>query len=184
MSDERDPYAILGVTWDASAAALSAAYRSQARRHHPDVSPESGSERRMAELNVAWAILRDPVRRAAWNREHGLTQGTAPRAATGRGPATPASGPRGRTDRVTWRRGPDGEGAAGPPPGNPRGSVLAFGRHIGWSLGEIARVDPGYLQWLAGRREGAPYRDEIEALVAVGGTRNDAGTRPPGRRPR
>jgi hypothetical protein len=44
--------------------------------------------------------------------------------------------------------------------------VLPFGRHIGWSLGEIARVDPGYLVWLEGRREGAPYREEIGRLLA------------------
>ena len=42
----------------------------------------------------------------------------------------------------------DGTGGAGPPPGRPSGSVLDFGRHIGWSIGEIARFDPGYLEWL------------------------------------
>lgn len=67
---------------------------------------------------------------------------------------------------MTWRRGPNGEGAAGPPPGRPKGSVLPFGRHIGWSLGEIARVDPGYLQWLAARPDGVPYRTEIETILA------------------
>jgi molecular chaperone DnaJ len=54
----------------------------------------------------------------------------------------------------------------GRPPGRPAGSVLNFGRHVGWSLGEIARVDPGYLVWLAERREGARYRAEIDALLA------------------
>jgi curved DNA-binding protein CbpA len=63
----------------------------------------------------------------------------------------------------------DGTGGAGKPPGRPSGSVLDFGRHIGWSLGEIARVDPGYLVWLADRAEGEPYRDEIDdILVAMG----------------
>lgn len=69
-------------------------------------------------------------------------------------------------DRARWQVGQrDGTGAAGRPPGRPSGSVLDFGRHIGWSLGEIARVDPGYLVWLAERREGARYRAEIEALL-------------------
>jgi hypothetical protein len=45
----------------------------------------------------------------------------------------------------------DGTGGAGRPPGRPSGSVLDFGRHIGWSLGEVARFDPGYLVWLAER---------------------------------
>jgi hypothetical protein len=47
--------------------------------------------------------------------------------------------------------------------------VLGFGRHLGWSIGEIARVDPGYLEWLEVHREGAPYADEIdETLVRLG----------------
>lgn len=63
----------------------------------------------------------------------------------------------------------DGTGGAGKPPGRPSGSVLDFGRHIGWSLGEIARVDPGYLVWLADRPEGEPYRVEIDdILIAMG----------------
>jgi hypothetical protein len=69
------------------------------------------------------------------------------------------------TRPVAWRRGPLGEGAAGPPPGPRHGSVLPFGRHIGWSLGEIARVDPGYLVWLRDRNEGEPYRAEIAQLL-------------------
>lgn len=69
----------------------------------------------------------------------------------------------------------DGTGGAGPPPGRPSGSVLDFGRHIGWSLGEIARVDAGYLVWLAERPEGAPYRDEIDRLLSdIGVTRSRA----------
>ena len=59
----------------------------------------------------------------------------------------------------------DGTGAAGRPPGRPSGSVLDFGRHVGWSLGEIARVDPGYLVWLAEHQEGWRYRDEIDTLL-------------------
>ena len=59
----------------------------------------------------------------------------------------------------------DGTGAAGRPPGRPSGSVLDFGRHVGWSLGEIARVDPGYLVWLAERREGEQYREEIDTVL-------------------
>ena len=65
----------------------------------------------------------------------------------------------------------DGTGAAGEPPGRPSGTVLPFGRHVGWSIGEIARVDPGYLLWLAERPEGGRYRDEINRLLASMGMR-------------
>jgi curved DNA-binding protein CbpA len=173
---DRDPYAVLGVAVHADPDAIAAAYREQARRHHPDVSAEPDAERRMAEINAAWATLRDPARRGAWDRAHGrvgpgrpvprrpTTHATHPGAAAGRHPANGAAGPGGG---AIWRRGPLGEGAAGPPPGPRRGSVLPFGRHIGWSLGEVARVDPGYLVWLRDRREGLPYRPEIDALLAA-----------------
>jgi curved DNA-binding protein CbpA len=65
----------------------------------------------------------------------------------------------------------DGTGGAGHPPGRPSGSVLEFGRHVGWSLGEIARVDAGYLVWLAERPEGAIYRHEIDTLLGRSGMR-------------
>lgn len=68
----------------------------------------------------------------------------------------------------------DGTGGAGPPPGRPSGSVLDFGRHVGWSLGEIARADAGYLVWLAERSDGAPYRDEIDALLRSMGVRRSS----------
>ena len=193
MSEERDPYAVLGVPSTASQEDVAAAYRAQARRHHPDVSVERDAERRMAEINAAWSILRDPVRREAWDRANDVaraaSQGplaarTRNRAATsgagpGRAPPPPTST---RQGAVAWRRGPGGEGAAGPPPGNPRGSVLPFGRHIGWSIGEIARVDPGYLAWLQPRREGEPYREEIDRSLA--GLRATPGTpeAPPARK--
>jgi hypothetical protein len=51
--------------------------------------------------------------------------------------------------------------------------VLPFGRHIGWSIGEIARVDPGYLAWLEARPEGKPYVAEIDALLRRTGFRQE-----------
>jgi hypothetical protein len=178
VTAEPDPYAVLGVGRDATTSSISAAYRALARRHHPDVSGDLNAQRRMAVINAAWAILRDPERRADWDREHAAPSSTPSQAPTPRSGGGHAARPAATTQRTWtpssraqpstpgWRRGPHGEGAAGPPPGNPRGSVLTFGRHIGWSLGEIARVDPGYLHWLAGHREGGRYRAEIDAILA------------------
>jgi curved DNA-binding protein CbpA len=162
---ERDPYEVLGVAAHADVETISAAYRELARRYHPDVSPDPNAQRRMAEANGAWSILRDPERRAAWDRANPRpgTMAYQPAAATEPATGTPAGG----SSQPVWRRGPNGEGAAGPPPGPRRGSVLPFGRHIGWSLGEIARVDAGYLAWLGERPEGAPYRAEIDQLLAA-----------------
>ena len=68
----------------------------------------------------------------------------------------------------------DGLGAAGPPPGDPSGSVLNFGRFAGWSLGEIARRDLEYLEWLDRSSIGRQYRDEIDAILRRVGRRKSA----------
>jgi hypothetical protein len=86
---------------------------------------------------------------------------------------------------IEWRNAPDGTGGAGEPPGRPSGTVLPFGRFIAWSIGEIARSDPGYLDWLDQRLEGAPYRDEIDATLQRLGWRQGPPSRDqPGRRDR
>jgi curved DNA-binding protein CbpA len=71
-------------------------------------------------------------------------------------------------------RAADGLGAAGPPPGNPSGSVLNFGRYAGWSLGEIARRDLEYVEWLDRTPIGRPYREEIDAILRRTGRRRAA----------
>ena len=140
-----DPYEILQVPPDADDVQIIAAYRALARRYHPDLAGDAGTAM-MIVVNQAWEILRNPGRRAAYDR-------TRPRPVEHRFDSTEQ----------------DGTGGAGPPPGRPSGTVLTFGRHLGWSIGEVARVDPGYLDWLEDRREGAPLRDEIHAaLLAVG----------------
>ena len=73
-------------------------------------------------------------------------------------------------------RAPDGFAAAGPPPGDPSGSVLNFGRFAGWSLGEIARSDLEYIEWLDRMPIGRPYRDEIDAILRRTGRRQSATT--------
>ena len=61
-------YDVLGVAADASPEEVRAAYRLAARDHHPDAGGDPG---RMRDLNAAWHVLGDPVRRAAYDRELG-----------------------------------------------------------------------------------------------------------------
>jgi curved DNA-binding protein CbpA len=68
----------------------------------------------------------------------------------------------------------DGEGAAGPPPGDPSGTVLNFGRYSGWSLGEIARKDLEYLEWLDRMAIGRVYREEVDTLLRMAGRRRSS----------
>ncbi len=109
----------------------------------------------MIRLNAAFDRIRTADRRAVYDRENG------------RG-----------ARRATWAREYDGTGGAGPPPGRPTGSVLGFGRHLGWSIGEIARVDPGYLLWLEDRREGLPFLDEIDRTLRAVGVRRASDPQP------
>ena len=64
----KDYYAILGVPRDASAEDVKRAYRRLARKYHPDVSKEPKSEARFKELGEAYEVLKDPAKRAAYDR--------------------------------------------------------------------------------------------------------------------
>jgi hypothetical protein len=53
-----DPYAVLGVDPGTPPAELTAAYREQAKRWHPDRNGDAASAERMAEVNAAYDLLR------------------------------------------------------------------------------------------------------------------------------
>jgi hypothetical protein len=150
MTDEQDAYAVLGVERGADDATIVAAHRRLAWDHHPDVAGDAGTARMMV-INAAF----DAIRTAASGVAHRTPDGS---------------------DRFRRRPANDGTGKAGPPPGRPSGSVLDFGRHKGWSMGEIARVDPGYLIWLEDRPEGQPYLLEIDATLRRLGHRPASGS--------
>jgi hypothetical protein len=129
---------------------IRAAYVARARLAHPDLVGWKGLDV-MRALNEAWAILKDGGRKAAWDEAH-------------RPPGSdPAAGSREAREREAFR--PFWTGAMGPPPGRGSGSVLHFGIYDGWSLGEIARRDRGYLIWLRDKPEAEPLRQEIARLL-------------------
>jgi DnaJ domain len=53
-----DPYAVLGVRPGSTESEVAAAYKDLAKRWHPDRGAGEEGERRMAEINVAYAVLR------------------------------------------------------------------------------------------------------------------------------
>ena len=73
-----DPYKILGVERDASAAAIQKAYRKLAKLHHPDLNPgKPESEAKFKEISAAHTLLSDPEKRAAYDRGEIDAEGTA-----------------------------------------------------------------------------------------------------------
>jgi curved DNA-binding protein CbpA len=82
MKPERtDLYAILGLTPHATQAQLSRAYRALLRHHHPDTrggqrdpSVES-SDAALQKVLTAYEVVRDPARRADYDRMRGVVAG-------------------------------------------------------------------------------------------------------------
>ena len=63
-----DPYELLGVDRDADDATIKKAYRRLARQYHPDVNPDAESQEKFKEISHAYEVLRDPQKRAAYDR--------------------------------------------------------------------------------------------------------------------
>jgi DnaJ-class molecular chaperone len=130
MSDIPDYYATLRVPRDATQQQISRAYRALMRSHHPDldagratmgsqqsvpVTAPPQPEGELLRIMQAFAVLRDPVRRADYDR--GVKAAPAARATPASGTARdipvrkvqPRSRPSGNTIRISpvrWESGP------------------------------------------------------------------------------
>src|SRR5213595_2776665 len=66
---KRDYYDILGVQRNADEKELKGAYRKLAKQYHPDARPgDKTTEHKFKELNEAYEALKDPQKRAAYDR--------------------------------------------------------------------------------------------------------------------
>ena len=209
MADPNDPYKILQVDPEAEDEVVQAAYRRLARKYHPDLAGTPEAAARMSKINAAWELIGDPAIRRAYDRTR-ASAGASPSApgtpggsgspAAARSEAAPAAQPAGTRPPETvsrdWTSGrstvgggfddsmraAEGFGAAGPPPGRPSGTVLNFGRYAGWSLGEVARHDIDYLEWLDRAPIGRNYRQELDDILRSSGRRRSAETEDADRR--
>src|SRR5579875_3561960 len=75
-----DYYEVLGVNRDASDADIKRAYRSLARKYHPDVADDkAAAEAHFKEINEAYSVLSDPQKRQLYDTYgHAATSGGAP----------------------------------------------------------------------------------------------------------
>jgi curved DNA-binding protein CbpA len=143
----RNHYRVLMVDPSADREIISVVYRKLAQRYHPDIDPSAEAARRMAEINEAYTTLKDPVERKKY--DEWLASRRDRRSA----------------DRLIRRQGDVAYGEAGLPIGPPNGSVIDFGRYSGWTLGQIKRHDPGFLEWLMRAPAGRNLRAEIQQLI-------------------
>jgi DnaJ-class molecular chaperone len=140
-------YKVLMLAETADQEIISTVYRKLAQRYHPDVDPSAEAARHMAEINDAYSTLRDPDKRRRY--DEWLASRRDRRA----------------SDKLIRQQGDVAVGAAGPAQGPPSGSLVDFGRYSGWTLGQIKRRDPEFLEWLMRAPAGRVYRAEIEALL-------------------
>jgi len=84
MPTQLDFYGILQVHPKAEKEVIDAAYRRLAAKYHPDVSRVSGAVERMKQINTAYEVLSNPVKRAAYDATRGVAPSpdTPPHAAT------------------------------------------------------------------------------------------------------
>jgi molecular chaperone DnaJ len=124
---KRDYYEVLGVARGADEKELKNAFRKLAKLFHPDAKPgDRTAEQRFKEINEAYDVLRDPQKRAAYDRfGHQAFEGGGGRGGAGFGPEFTSSmsdifedlfgefmgGGRGRGGQAGGRRGGASRGA-------------------------------------------------------------------------
>ncbi len=139
-----DPYAVLQVVPTAEQEVVTGAFKALAFKYHPDRDASRRAAEKMAELNRAYAMLRDPTGRKQYDRSRRTTiAGVSVQSM-----ARPSSAPPQRPSD---------------------GSVLTFGRYTGWSLRDLARQDPDYILWLSRHSSGIRYRTEIYGILRTMG---------------
>jgi DnaJ-like protein len=153
---EREPHEVLGVARSAPWQDVRAAYRTLARRYHPDgTAPDA---RRMAAANEAYEAL-EHARRASTGEKQPLVP---------MGPGAPAH----------VRPPVQSRPAAGSLLGRIQAAqridtpVLDFGTYAGLRIAEVAERDPRYLLWLSRHSSGVRFR---RAIALVLGPNPDVG---------
>lgn len=147
MGTERDAYEVLQVAPRAHPRVLEAAYLALAAVYGAEGDGSEDSMRRLAEVQGAYAMVRNPEARGVYDQQRSRRELME---AASTAPFHPMA-------------------AVGPGHADASAS-LDFGRYAGWTIVELARHDPDYLRWLSRHSSGIRYRHQIEeALRQVSG---------------
>lgn len=68
MANKRDYYEVLGVSKDASTTDIKKAFRTLAKKYHPDVNKSPDAEDKFKEINEAYEVLSDENKRATYDQ--------------------------------------------------------------------------------------------------------------------
>lgn len=69
MADKRDYYEVLGLNKGADDASIKKAYRSLAKKYHPDMNPgDAEAEAKFKEVNEAYEVLSDPTKKSQYDQ--------------------------------------------------------------------------------------------------------------------
>jgi curved DNA-binding protein CbpA len=148
LSTARDHYKVLQIDVNADPEVITAAFRALAKQLHPDRAATTRDDARMAALNQAYAVLRDPAQRRIYDAERAL-RATAPGRRAGAAKAKEVQ---------AHAVGEETNGSRMP-------TRLDFGKHAGATLQEIADTDRAYLEWLSQHSSGIRFRREIAAIL-------------------
>ncbi|EIW64532.1 uncharacterized protein TRAVEDRAFT_25682 [Trametes versicolor FP-101664 SS1] len=73
-SAPKDPYQVLGVKRDASAAEIKKTYFGLARKYHPDTNADKNAQEKFVEIQEAYDILKDQKKRAEYDKYGSASQ--------------------------------------------------------------------------------------------------------------
>ncbi len=91
MNEHPDPYVVLGVTPTATPAEITHAFRAKLRTLHPDTRSAAIGDGQLRQVLAAYGLLRDPNRRADYDRTANLAPAPPPPRRSG--PSAPTAHP-------------------------------------------------------------------------------------------